>query len=303
MKLFSNYLTLVKWRINLKKYNITLYKGGMRMQQITFKPIDETDGIVRGILQTPIAGEDRVSPSGRKYPCVVICPGGGYEMVSDCEADPVAREYLGAGYQVFILSYSIKEDASNFVPLMELSHTIMKIREHAEEWDCIEDQIAVLGFSAGGHLACSLATLWSHEALKSKMDTKNGRNRPNAAILAYPVITANEFAHEHSIQRVSGALKGTDEYAFFSLENHVNADTCNMFLWHTVNDTCVPVENSLLLSMALSRNKIPFECHLFPEGAHGLSVCTTETRTPHPYNRIWVELSIRWLNREFNYII
>ncbi|MFI3172183.1 MAG: alpha/beta hydrolase [Eubacteriales bacterium] len=270
------------------------------MKNIEFKPFTHTDGFVTAYLHTPLPLDDRITPSDYSYPSIIICPGGGYEFVSAREADPVALEYLSAGYNVFILTYSVGEKAKDFVPLMELSQTVMTIREHADEWGCIPSKIAVCGFSAGGHLACSLSTLWNHPELLKRMNTDNGKNRPNAAILSYPVILANEYAHEGSITRVSGSPKGSGDYLFFSLDKQVSIDTCETFLWHTANDTCVPVENSLYFALALQEHKIPYECHIYPEGTHGLSVCTNETRSEHDHNRQWVEASKKWLNNLFH---
>lgn len=270
------------------------------MRIVEFKPLENTSGHVTGYLHTPLSVEN--GSSNYQYPSVVICPGGAYAFVSDREGDPVALEYLAAGYQVFILNYSVDMEAKDFVPLMELSKTVMMIREHAVEWSCMPDKIAVCGFSAGGHLACSLATLWNHPELTSRLDTKGGMNRPDAGILCYPVITSNEFGHHHSISNVSGKKQGEPGFDFFSLEHHVSAETCQLFIWHTASDTCVPVENSLLLAFNLQKQGIPYECHIFPTGAHGLSVCTNETRDYDPYASQWMKLSKNWLSKVFAYI-
>ena len=268
------------------------------MKIVEFKPIENTNGSVTAYLHTPITEMDN---HRKRYPSVVICPGGAYMFVSQREYDPVAMEYLSAGYNVFVLTYSVDINAKNFTPLKELSQTVMIIRKNAEAWGCDEDKIAVCGFSAGGHLAASLAILWDNEELKENFNTENGLNRPNGVILSYPVITANEFAHELSIETVSGSAKGSDTYNFFSLENHVNEKTAPIFVWHTVTDEGVPVENTIQLISALQKNHISYECHLFPTGGHGLSVCTTETGSEDAHNNQWVQLSKNWLNKIFDY--
>ncbi len=233
-------------------------------------------------------------------PAVVVCPGGGYGFVSAREGEPVAKKYFAAGYQTFVLDYSIKEKAKNFQPLIELLSTIAEIRSHAQEWGVAADKIAVCGFSAGGHLAASSGTLYNEEKFL-KVCPNLGNIRPDAMILGYPVITADEFAHQGSIQNVSGAPKGTEEYEWFGLDKHVDADTPQTFLWHTAEDGAVPVENSLKFVAALSASKVPFEYHVLPKGAHGMSVCTKEVNTYDPYNGRWVEWSIQWLNKVFDY--
>lgn len=236
-----------------------------------------------------------------KRPCVVIFPGGGYEKLSEREADPVAFEFFNRGYQVFVLYYSLREQARNMQVLMEGSAAIMTIRDHSQEWNIQEDQIAVCGFSAGGHAAASAGILWNHPRLKEKLDTRNGRNRPDAMILAYPVVTAGKFAHQDSLLWVSGAPEGTEENQFWALDRHVDSHTPPAFVWHTVEDTTVPVENTLLLINALQKHKISYECHLYPHGGHGMSVCTVEVGCPQPHVRTWVELCMQWLEMRFTF--
>ena len=233
-------------------------------------------------------------------PTMIVCPGGGYGMVSDREAEPVALEYFAAGYQVFVLTYSVKERAKNFEPLCQLAATIAHVRKYADEWRVMKDKIAVSGFSAGGHLACSLGTLYNEEKFLEVWN-RDDDIRPNAMVLCYPVITADEFTHKGSIKNVSGSEEGTEEYAWFGLNNHVDSTTPPTFLWHTASDTCVPVENSLAMAKALSTEKVPFELHIFPEGWHGMSTCTNEVGANDAYLRRWIEWSVAWLGKTFGF--
>lgn len=236
----------------------------------------------------------------RKRPAIIICPGGAYEGVSEREAEPVAKPYFAAGYDTFILDYAVKELAKDFYPLCQLAATMAHVRAHAEEW-CIEkEKIAVCGFSAGGHLAASLGTLFNEDAFL-KTFRREDEIRPNAMILCYPVITADEFAHVDSICNVSGSKEGSKKYQWFGLDRHVDESTPPAFLWHTAEDGLVPVENSLKMAEALSKAKVPFELHIFPHGEHGMSVCTEEVDTPCKYNARWVSLSITWLNKLFGH--
>ena len=122
-------------------------------------------------------------------------------------------------------------------------------------------------------------------------------------MLGYPVIVADEYAHVSSIEHVSGAKVGTEEYAWFGLDGHVDGKTPPAFLWHTAEDGGVSVENSLKMAAALSKAKVPFEFHVFPNGPHGMSVCTNENRKPSSYNKRWIEWSIQWLNQLFQWEI
>jgi acetyl esterase/lipase len=204
-------------------------------------------------------------------------------------------------YNVFILDYSVQEEAKDFNPLLEASDALIKIREHALAWMCDPTRIAIIGFSAGGHLAASLAILHNHEMVVSRQTIKDENNRPDAAILCYPVISGGEYAHKESLEWVSG---GDEKLrTLFSLENQVTASTSPMFIWHTVTDASVPVENSMQLALSLRREQVPFELHLFEQGSHGLSMCTQEVGTPHPACRQWVDLASTWLNSRFHHTL
>ncbi len=101
---------------------------------------------------------------------------------------------------------------------------------------------------------------------------------------------------------MSGGEKGTEEYVWFGLDKHVDSDTPPTFLWHTVEDPVVPVENSLKFAMALSAAKVPFECHILPHGLHGTSTCKKEVNAVESdYNARWMDWSIKWLNQQFDY--
>lgn len=234
------------------------------------------------------------------HPAIIICPGGAYEFVSDREAEPVGKPYFAAGYNVFILRYSVGEKAAGFNPLCQLAATIAHIRKYSTQYVTAENEIAVCGFSAGGHLAASLGTLFNEEKFLQVFN-RNDNIRPDAMVLCYALITADEYTHESSIEKVSGAKKGSADYEWFGLDKHVDENTPPAFLWHTAADQLVPVENCLKMAMALSAKDVPYELHILPEGEHGLSVCTNEVATPDDYNGRWVEWSIAWMNKLFSF--
>lgn len=231
-----------------------------------------------------------------KRPAMIICPGGGYNFIAEREGEPVAKCYFAAGYDTFILRYSVKDKAKNFYPLCQLAATIAYVRSNAEEWNIDREKVVVSGFSAGGHLACSLGTLFN-ESRFLKVFGRVDDIRPNAIVLSYPVITADEYAHAESICTVSGASVGTEEYKWFGLDTHVDSETPPVFIWHSAEDTLVPVENSLKLATALSKEKVMYELHVFPDGIHGLSVGNKEVNSSNAYAGRWVEWSIKWLSK------
>lgn len=230
----------------------------------------------------------------RVRPALIVCPGGGYGHLSPREADPPALQFFSMGYNVFILSYTLLEQAGQLHPLHQLADTVRTVREHAAQWHINPQKIAVMGFSAGGHLACSLGALWNHP------DVSLGEGcRPNALLLCYPVITLGEFTHAGTRDYVTGgdpALR-----SLLSLEHQITPDFPPAFLWHTADDQSVPVENSLLLLSALRKNGIPFESHIFAHGVHGLSLCNREVESPNPECAQWLPLCKTWINGLFGF--
>lgn len=243
--------------------------------------------VLAGLLRTP---SERM-PGYRERPAVLVLPGGGYDHLSTRESDPPALQFAAAGYHVFILHYSVGEKARNCQPLRDAEAALAAIRGHAREWGVLPDRIAVCGFSAGGHLALSTAVL-------SLPEKPAGQQRPDAVILAYPVVTAGEYAHRGSFVR----LTGTDDpakHAEFGLETKIGPGLPPMFVWHCVPDTVVPVENSLLLVSALQAARVPYEAHIFTRGGHGLSLCTAEVGYDQPHQAAWMPLALDWLEGTF----
>ncbi len=240
-------------------------------------------------------------PNRIKRPCVVIFPGGAYVFLSEREADPPAMAFFSKGYNVFILYYSIKEHAKDYSPIFDGSLALLKIRENSEKWGILPDKIAVCGFSAGAHAAAALGTLWDEPALKAKIDTQGGRNRPDAMILCYPLISVAGYAHSEWAHTVFGGGLTEEQVNLLSLERHVNGQTPSTFLWHTYEDDCVPVENTLLFAEALRKNKVPFECHIFQKGRHGMSLCNEEVGSPNPHCAAWFPLCAEWLGGLFGF--
>lgn len=233
---------------------------------------------------------------------ILVIPGGGYGNVcSDREGEPIAMAFMPHGFNAFVLHYSVasKEKRSFPAQLIQASLAMKHIKDNAEKYNIDPERVFVTGFSAGGHLAASLATMWNDEGLRAKYGFEGEINKPNAAILCYPVITGGKFAHRGSFKNLLHEDDPNGEKTtYWSLENRVSDKTPPCFIWHTASDAGVPVENSLIFSMALSNAKIPFELHVFPEGVHGLSLATREVRPEaDPYIGRWVELSAKWLSK------
>ncbi len=213
----------------------------------------------------------------RRRPMVVICPGGAYTFKSFREAEPVALKMVSLGFNSCILDYSVAP--MDFpAAFMDLCEAVYYIRKHAEELNTDANKIIVCGFSAGGHLAASLGVWWNTDIVSKYLPYSNIDIRPNALMLGYPVITSGEFAHKESIQNVLGTEYGNAELMdLVSLEKHVTSDVPPTFIWHTADDNCVPVQNSIMFVSELAAKGVVFESHIFKSGNHGLSLATEET--------------------------
>lgn len=239
----------------------------------------------------------------QERPCVILCPGGGYQHVSEREGESEALQFLSMGMHAAVLQYSVAP-ARYPVQLTELAWAMRCIKEHAAEWHVLPDKIIVQGSSAGGHLAACLGMFWKEEWLRkavSVTELPEDVLRPAGLLLCYPVITSGEYAHRGSFENLLGQeSEKRDLLEKLSLENQVSADTPPVFVWHTLTDGSVPAENSLLLVSALRRHHIPTEFHLYPEGHHGLALAgrLTASRDGSHMQECctsWIGLAKEWL--------
>lgn len=232
-----------------------------------------------------------------KRPIIIVCPGGGYGGTSDREAEIVALQFCAMGYHAAVLRYSVAP-AVYPAAILELGKSIATIREHAAEWYIDTEKIAVIGFSAGGHMVANYCTHWHQDWMSEKLGQEKELLRPNAMILGYPVITAGEYGHQRSFMNLLGE-EYEEKKEDLSLEKCVNEYTPKTFVWHTFEDKGVVVQNSLLLVESLVAQNIPVEFHLFEKGKHGLSLVNrltgTEGNGPERAAEVWISLVHRWL--------
>ncbi len=219
---------------------------------------------------------------------VLICPGGGYGGRAEHEAGPIAAAYNAAGLAAAVVHYRVAPQRHP-APLLDAARALRLLRLRAEEYGLRADKIAVLGFSAGGHLAGSLG-VHHHRFGVDQVDRTGCSSRPDALILCYPVLTSGAFTHRGSMLNLLGEAPAAELLDMMSLENQVDAQTPPTFLWHTADDGGVPVENSLGFAQALSRHRVPFELHVYPHGRHGLGLACEDAHVA-----TWQPLSVAWL--------
>lgn len=268
----------------------------MRTEKITI----DVPGQVTGpaLLNAFILDSLSVAPK-KLRPAVIVCAGGGYWQKSDRESEPIVMQFLSMGYHSFLLDYSV---APNHFPtsVRELAEAVALIREHGEEWLVDTEKVIVCGFSAAGHLACSLGVFWDKEIVYGAIDREPEEIRPDGMILCYPVITGGEYRHPGSFIKLLGEDATEEERMEVSLETLVSPGTPRAFIWHTYSDESVPVENSLLLAAAMRKQDVNFELHIYPVGGHGLSLATEETTGSREELLVsqcqsWISLVKTWL--------
>ena len=237
----------------------------------------------------------------QKRASILICPGGGYAGVSQREGEPIGLHFLPEGCNIFVLTYSV---APNRFPtqLREVAAAMELIHRNADLWNCDVDKVAILGFSAGGHLAAHYSTCFDCAEVREVFPASKA---VNASILCYPVITADPaYAHMGSFINLTGHDPITaEDMAKFSCNLQITDHTPPAFLWHTAADNGVPVMNSLLYAGALADHGISFELHVYPFGCHGLATVDEHTnngldeQTAHA--AAWLPAVKKWLKLIF----
>jgi acetyl esterase/lipase len=260
--------------------------------QIDEKADPGSDGIMR-ISNVSVPTLTAYLPAKGKETgaAVMICPGGGYSILaSGHEGVDVAKWFNEMGVTAFVLKYRLPNEKimtnQQEVPLLDAMQGMLLIRQNAAKYGIDPNKIGVMGFSAGGHLAATLATHY-HRGPKASEQSK-----PNFAILLYPVVTFGDKAHVGSRDKLLGKLNTSPEMiAYYSNELQVSSQTPPTFLVHSEDDKAVPVENSINYYLACLKNNIPVEMHLYPKGGHGYGLRTAKFGSLNT----WPEICKAWL--------
>ena len=194
----------------------------------------------------------------KTVPMILVCPGGAYEYVSvGNEGKYVAEWAMQQGIAVAVLKYRMPNGHEN-IPLSDALAAMRILRDSAQAWNLIPDKIGVMGFSAGGHLAGSLLTMYT-----------DSKTRPDFGVLVYPVLSMISDTHQKTRRLLLGENHDEMQKARWTLRNNVTKDTPPCFIVACQDDKVVPVSNSLDFYTALTRNNVPAEMLLLPTGGHG----------------------------------
>jgi len=253
---------------------------------------DIRDRAIAGISRPRLAVFRPANPSGA---AVLIAPGGGYRhVVVDREGFEMARWLAARGFSAFVLFYRLPGDgwaAGADVALCDAQRAMRVIRHRHAEFSIDPDRLAILGFSAGGHLCADLAARFAASVYGPVDDADLLTARPFCAAPIYPVITlSGPDAHAGSRGRLIGADPDPVQEARHSPHRNIPADAAAHFIVHAEDDTAVPAANGMLLRAALVAAGVPVETHLFAKGGHGFGL----RRAAGLPVAAWPELWLAW---------
>ncbi|MDQ8013892.1 MAG: alpha/beta hydrolase [Flavobacterium nitrogenifigens] len=223
---------------------------------------------------------------------VVICPGGGYtHLAFDKEGTKVAEWFNSLGITAFVLKYRMPTDLTmknkNVGPLQDAQEAIRYVRQNASKWNIDPSKIGILGFSAGGHLASTASTHYDDKVYDSAYKVSA---RPDFSLLIYPVISMeNDITHKGSQTNLLGENPSEELINNYSNEKRVTSKTPPTFLIHATDDTVVIPENSINYYLALKKNGVTAELHIYEKGGHGFGLGVADT------SKYWTRDCEEWL--------
>jgi acetyl esterase/lipase len=224
---------------------------------------------------------------------VIICPGGGYGHLAPSEGEDYAEYLAMHGVTGFVLKYRLGSDGYRYPAIFEdVQRALRLVRARSALWHVDPHKIGIMGSSAGGHLASTLLTHFDAGNTNAADSVERVSSRPDFGILCYPVISMGSITHQGSKKNLLGENPSQELVELLSNEKHVSADTPPCFIWQTSEDKTVSVENSLVFAEALTKNKVPYELHIYERGRHGLGLAE---RYPFAHVHPWAIELVRWL--------
>ena len=295
MKIKHLFFSLIFSIVHMSKSSaqyLPLYKNIPNYIDAINQEVITNDGILRiGKVSIPGYQYFRVANDNIKRPCVIICPGGGYGILAAShEGTDVATFFNSIGINAIVLKYRIPNSThqvnKSIAPLQDAQQAIYLARTNANEWGIDANRIGIMGFSAGGHLASTVATHYEDVKVTNIV---NISYRPDFQILIYPVISFSSYGHKGSRDNLIGPIINEDQMHYFSNEEHINKIAPPAFLVHAKDDGSVPVANSINYYNQLQENQVPSELYLFEKGGHGFGMKNSTSEI------FWPELMQQWL--------
>ena len=219
---------------------------------------------------------------------MVICPGGGYGGLAPHEGRDYALFLNREGVACFVLKYRLGSHGYRHPAMVhDAARAVRWVRSRAGEWGLDRDRVGIMGSSAGGHLASTLVTHFDGGRADAADPVERESSRPTLGVLCYPVITMGAFTHQGSKNNLLGPSPDPALVEELSNEKQVRKDGPPVFVWHTVEDTAVPVENALLFADGMRKAGVPFDLHVYEKGRHGIGLRASPPafENPHPWAR------------------
>lgn len=270
--------------INLYAGAVPNSKSSKAVDQTTLPQNGQFSSVVKPQLEVYLPEKDKANGAA-----VILIPGGSYKVIVFAgEGRRSATELVKNGIAVFILKYRLPNDSmmvdKTIGPLQDAQQAVKIVRENAAKYGVDPAKVGVIGFSAGGHLASTIATHYQ----KAVIDNVNGTNlRPDFVALVYPVISMQDnLTHKDSRKNLLGATPTKEQIDLYSNELQIDSKTPPTFLVHAGDDRVVLVDNSIAFYQNLIKAKVPAEMHLFPKGGHGFA--------GQPID-MWVGPLVKWM--------
>ncbi len=307
-----------------------LYHQGIGVSQVKHKKIKLSE---TAYLEAYIPDESISYQVKKKWPALIICPGGAYMISAVKEGEAVALQFLAQGYACFVLRYStflknrealqmelaeIDETAYYPTQILQLMTAMHLIRESGDEWGIDTKNIFTIGFSAGAHIAGMAATRWKDETLIRQLEfvPKLGELKPKGTLLCYPMLTG---PHRDEQLQVSGfqidmmelCLAGhtslsNEENDALCVGNYISSETAPIFIWHTQEDKVTQATDTTKFVEQLQQAGVSCEYHLFQNGQHGLSIANEQyAKLAEDINKevqLWLPLAFNWMKGMIKYV-
>lgn len=291
-------ITLLPFRL-LAQDTLDLYAGkpvpNARQVKLAALPAKISPGmvyrVIRPSLEIYLPAEGTATGSA-----VIICPGGSYKVLTYAgEGIATAKAFAKKGVTAFVLKYRLPDDAissnKTIAPLQDAQRAIKIVREGATQWKLDPHKIGVAGFSAGGHLASTLATHYRQPLIEN---TNNTSLRPDFLVLVYPVISMQDsLTHADSRRNLLGNSPTDELKKIYSNNLQVDAETPPTYITHAADDKLVDVDNTVVFFESLRHHKVPVEMHIYPKGGHGFIFSMPDWTTPL---FTWMQKA-NWINK------